>query len=135
MGGILFYLGLPLIFAAELSLTSYGCPHLALQIFCVSLVCEKMIFLQRIWALLFAMMAVFIHGMPVVLMMTSICACWLIWYLIQPFFANNTITNSIVAIVFVVGLLLSGGGFTWTPQFLIANILLIPVMVSLWCRV
>lgn len=135
MGNLLFFLVVPAIFFVELNLINFGTPHLMLLIFCAVLVCQKQSRWRAPYAATFASMAALSHGASITPFVAGILIIMAIWYVFGKTFTRNWLTQTVVISAFMIGLLLVGGDFSWTAPFLIANIIIVPFVVSLWCGV
>jgi hypothetical protein len=135
MGGLLFYLVLPVLFFCELCFVGSWSPHLVLLAFCASLVCDAPSLPRRVYLLLFGAASALAHNMVVAYTVAGMLACMLMWHFFQNVFTRDRLTQSLVVGVFICGLLVLGGDFSWTARFLIANIIIVPAMVWLWCGV
>ena len=135
MGGLFFYLVIPVLFFCELCFVASGSPHLVLLAFCVSLVCDPPSIPRRAYLVLFGTASALAHGMVVAYTVAGMLACLLAWNFLQNVFTRDRLTQSILAGILMILLLALGGDFSWTVQFIIANIVIVPVMVWLWCGV
>lgn len=135
MGGLLFYLVIPVLFFCELCFVGSGNPHLVLLAFCVSLACDAPSIPRRAYLLLFGAASALAHNMVLPYTVAGMLACLLAWNFLQNVFTRDRLTKCLVAGILMVGLLAVGGDFSWTMQFVIANIIIVPAMVWLWCGV
>lgn len=135
MGNLLFYLVSPTLFFGELLLIGAGSPHLTLIVFCITLICGKMAPFRAFYAAIFATAAALVHGALVTNVLAGLLVSIVGWAFFQQTLMRNWLTQSLVILFLVISILLLGGDFSWTAPFLIANIIIVPVMVWLWCGV
>lgn len=135
MGNLVFYLGIPVLFFSELCLFGAGSPHFMLLAYCFTLICGKQSLIRVMYAAVFAAAAAIAHGASITPVVAGLLAGGIVWFFFQQTLTRNWLTQSVVIVLFMVAMLALGGDFSWTAPFVIANIIIVPVMVWLWCGV
>lgn len=77
----------------------------------------------------------FIQGFNVTLMLMYYLLSWILWRQIHRFLARTPSVMILAAIALVGGSFMVDGLFRWTPGWVIANIIITPIMVIMRCRV
>ncbi|MCL5436874.1 MAG: hypothetical protein M1549_03315 [Candidatus Dependentiae bacterium] len=135
MRSLIFYPLIPLLFLTELCMLSLGSPHLVLLAFATSLICDPPSIIRRTYVLLFGAASALIHAMALPYTVAAMCTALLLWHFVQHVFTRDWLIKSLVVATLLLSLLWLGGGFSWTLPILIANIIIVPVMVWVWCEV
>lgn len=104
-------------------------------LYVVFIVGGELTWLQHICGIFLVAGSSFLQGLPVSWVVGSLLVSSALWHFLREFVHRRRFAYSVLSVIFFMLSCLVDGTLYWTPLVVIANIIIVPVMVRVFCKV